>query len=95
MRQVQAAGMITTDGCLGVTLTGMLNSDGFRNILKAIPEGTWEFVCHPGYSDEELSRIRTRLRGSRAVELAMLTDSDVRSLLEENRIELICYRDLV
>ncbi len=34
----------------------------------AIPEPTWELVCHPGYPDQHLDQVRTRLRASRAAE---------------------------
>ncbi len=35
---------------------------------NAIESEVWELVCHPGYADEHLARIRTRLRASRARE---------------------------
>ena len=33
-----------------------------------MPEGTFEFVSHPGYRDEVLARANTRLRESREIE---------------------------
>ena len=55
----------TTDGSLGVLVTGVLDLKLFTAIIESIPEGTWEFVCHPGYNDADLDRVRTRC-GSRA-----------------------------
>ena len=46
--------MFTPDGTLGIVVTGALDETLFRSIAEIIPEGTWEFVCHPGYNDEDL-----------------------------------------
>jgi predicted glycoside hydrolase/deacetylase ChbG (UPF0249 family) len=74
--------------------TGHLNSDLFLNVADHMPEGTWEFVCHPGYVDAELDAVRTRLRRQREKELAVLTSPDARNALESRGIQLISYRDL-
>jgi predicted glycoside hydrolase/deacetylase ChbG (UPF0249 family) len=63
-------------------------------MIDNLPDGTWEFVCHPGYNDAELQGVRTRLRGSRELELQVLTSTATRELLAHNKIELISYRDL-
>ncbi|MGA8868970.1 MAG: ChbG/HpnK family deacetylase [Candidatus Sulfotelmatobacter sp.] len=87
-------GFVTPDGTLGIVVTGALNERLFRAIAESIPEGTWEFVCHPGYNDEELRSAKTRLRQSRETELRVLTMPDARELLMQEGIELISYRDL-
>lgn len=93
-RTVAAAGMMTTDGSLGVVATGALDEGLFRSIIGNLPEGTWEFVCHPGYNDAELARVQTRLRASREQELAVLTADSSRKLLLNHGVELISYHDL-
>lgn len=93
-RAVSKAGLKTPDGTLGIVATGHLNPDLFRNIADHMPEGTWEFVCHPGYVDEDLDGVRTRLRRQREEELAVLTSADARNALERRGIELISYRQL-
>lgn len=93
-RLVQAEGMVTTDGTFGMVVTGALDERLFQAILGSIPPGTWEFVCHPGYNDAELSGVRTRLRESRAQELQLLTSATARDVLEKNGVELISYREL-
>jgi hypothetical protein len=40
----------------------VLDQELFEAIIGCIPEGTWEFVCHPGYLDADLFETRTRLR---------------------------------
>jgi predicted glycoside hydrolase/deacetylase ChbG (UPF0249 family) len=93
-RAVSKAGLKTPDGTLGIVATGHLNSDLFLNVADHMPEGTWEFVCHPGYVDADLDAVRTRLRRQREQELAVLTSPDARNALESRGIQLISYREL-
>src|SRR5207248_6637837 len=94
-RSVAGAGMVTTDGTFGIVATGALDERLFEAITGCIPEGTWEFVCHPGYNDPDLAGVRTRLRESRATELEVLTSADARLVLQKRGIELISFHDLV
>jgi chitin disaccharide deacetylase len=93
--EVGRAGMATTNGTFGVISTGALDLRLFEAIIGCIPEGTWEFVCHPGYNDADLAGVRTRLRESRARELEVLTSADARLVLQQRGIELISFHDLV
>lgn len=92
--EVAEAGLRSTDGSLGVLITGVLDETLFEAIVGSIPEGTWEFVCHPGYNDADLDRVNTRLRSSRESELRVLTSPTARSLLQRHGIELISYSEL-
>jgi hopanoid biosynthesis associated protein HpnK len=94
-RAVQEEQMITTDGTFGIVSTGALDERLFDAIVGSIPEGTWEFVCHPGYNDSELGTVRTRLRESRAQELRVLTSVAARSTLERHGVELISWKQLL
>ena len=89
------AGLLTPDGTLGIVVTGSLDEKLFRAIAEIIPEGTWEFVCHPGYNDEDLKRANTRLRESRQTELRVLTMPEARVMLLDQGITLISYEQLV
>jgi hopanoid biosynthesis associated protein HpnK len=91
---VDKEGFSTPDGTLGIEVTGGLDENLFRAIAQSIPEGTWEFVCHPGYNDEDLRAANTRLRESRETELRVLTLPGAKKMLSEQGIELISYRDL-
>jgi hopanoid biosynthesis associated protein HpnK len=88
-------GMATPDGTLGIVVTGALDEKLFRSIAAAVPEGTWEFVCHPGYNDDDLKSAKTRLHESRETELRVLTMPGAREFLLNSGIELISYRELV
>ncbi len=92
---VRREGMETPDGTLGIVVTGTLDEKLFRAIADIIPEGTWEFVCHPGYNDADLQHANTRLRESRETELRVLTMPEVRELLSNCGISLISYREMV
>src|SRR5258707_8783346 len=91
---VDREGFTTPDGTLGIVVTGALDENLFYAIARSIPEGTWEFVCHPGYNDPDLQAGRTRLRESREIELRVLTLPAARQVLADQDIELISYREL-
>ena len=88
------AEVVTPDGCIGIAATGGLTAETFRSLIEHLPEGTWEFVSHPGYNDAELEGISTRLRGSREKELAILTSAEARQVLQTEGVELISFGDL-
>ena len=92
---VDREGFTTTDGTLGIEVTGTLDEILFRAIAESVPDGTWEFVCHPGYNDADLQRAKTRLRESREMELRVLTLPAAREVLGRDGVKLISYRDLV
>lgn len=88
------AGVSTPDGCIGVAATGGLTLRKFQLLTENLPDGTWEFVSHPGYNDTELDGVQTRLRDSRDKELAILASPTARELIQQQGIELISYREL-
>jgi predicted glycoside hydrolase/deacetylase ChbG (UPF0249 family) len=92
--EVAAAGLRTTDGTFGLLATGALDEKLFDAVLGSIPDGTWEFVCHPGYNDADLGAIATRLRASRESELRILTSPAARARLQQLGIELVNFSDL-
>ena len=95
--QIQSGRILTTNGTLGISATGDLNTTTLAAILKAMPDGLWELVCHPGYNDSDLDDIITRLRSTREVELSALLDAFANSpqqLPNRPAFQLINYRDL-
>jgi len=93
-KSITAAGMFTPDGTVGIVATGAMDTPLFESIVKSLPEGTWELVCHPGYNDAELAGMRTRLRDSRVQELRLLTSPGAREILARSGVELVSYREL-
>ncbi|MDE1154174.1 MAG: ChbG/HpnK family deacetylase [Acidobacteriaceae bacterium] len=66
--QIRSGAVATTDGTIGISATGQLDASTLNAMLQAMPAGTWELVCHPGYNDRDLDQVRTRLRASREIE---------------------------
>ncbi|HKT13311.1 MAG TPA: ChbG/HpnK family deacetylase [Terriglobia bacterium] len=93
--KVQDAGLYSSDRFYGLSQTGFLDAALLEQILRTLPEGTSEIMCHPGYVDEALLGTSTRLLGERETELEVLTSADVRQLVTELGIELISYDSLV
>lgn len=87
----ERAGVSSTDYFCGIAQTGELTKDGVIRLLRSLPEGTTELMCHPGYLDDDLLRSSTRLRESRERELQILTDPDIRNLVASEGIRLIDY----
>ena len=91
---VRSLGMKTTDGTVGIAVTGYLNMTWLRRIVQGLPDGTWELVCHPGYADRELRAAGTRLQESREIERKALLEDEFKRILRKERIELISYLEL-
>lgn len=91
---LREADMVSTDGTVGIAVTGKLDQKILLQILSALPDGTWELVCHPGYSDADLKAAGTRLIQSREIELSALTSQQTKQTLERQNIKLISYADL-
>jgi predicted glycoside hydrolase/deacetylase ChbG (UPF0249 family) len=83
--------VLTTDGTIGVSATGQLNAESLHKILHAMPEGTWELVCHPGYNDAALDAIATRLRATREIEREALLGEIAQAIRTLPGFELIHY----
>ncbi|HEX7159545.1 MAG TPA: ChbG/HpnK family deacetylase [Edaphobacter sp.] len=93
---LQSSEILTTDGTLGVSATGNLNSATLSQILATLPgSGVFELVCHPGYNDADLGRITTRLRAHREIEMQALKSALPAQLSQPNAPELIHYGSLV
>jgi len=88
-RLVDESRVSTTAGTIGVLATGTADVPAaLHALLAALAKSphqdgpVWELVCHPGYSDQHLDEVRTRLRASRAEEHAALLDQIPRSGVE-------------
>ncbi len=92
--RMQQASVVIPMHFYGFTETGFLDSRRLQEILRKVPEGSSELMCHPGYSDDLLRQTETRLLGQRNTELEALTNPGVRALLEELGIQLITFREL-
>ncbi len=94
MRVLAAHGCRSTDHFAGFQITGNYNAQSLAQLIRTLPEGSTEFMCHPGVCGAELRGARTRLKESREEELRALTSVEVRAALGESGVRLVSYRDL-
>lgn len=87
-------GCRSTDHFAGFQITGAYGPAELVRLIASLPEGTTEFMCHPGVCTDELRSARTRLKESREMELRALTAPEVRTALERSGVQLVSYRDL-
>jgi len=87
-------GLCTTDYFTGFQLTGSLDDRRLIEAIERLPAGLTEFMSHPGRLGPELERAATRLKESRAIELAALCSPCAREAVERRGIQLVRYRDL-
>ncbi len=66
-------------------------SDNLIKLLRELPDGVSEIMCHPGYSDESLEKTSGYNR-IREQELAVLTDQSALTAITSGNIELHTYR---
>jgi chitin disaccharide deacetylase len=89
--QAERAGVSTADYFCGIAQTGEFTKEGVARLLRSLPDGTTELMCHPGYADDALRKTATRLQVSREKELEILTDKEIRNLVASQGIRLIDY----
>lgn len=93
-RMLAKHGCKSTDHFAGFKITGAYDAADLVAVIRALPEGSTEFMCHPGRCSDELRAAKTRLKESREQELRALVAKDVRAALVEAGVALTSYRDL-
>lgn len=79
------------DGMYGFEVGGRLTRPALEQILRKIPDGLYELICHPGEDDAE-TRTRYSHWGYRwAEELEALTVPETRVVLKEQGIALTSF----
>src|SRR5262249_35299763 len=80
---------LRTPHFLGRLATGVLTRQALHELLSNARPGVTEFMVHPGYVDDALRRMPTRLVDSRLEEVALLCSMETRALLVGERIQLV------
>jgi len=93
-RTLKAHHCRVTDHFAGFRITGRYDATELALLIRNLPEGSTELMCHPGYATHELRAARTRLKESRAEELKALTSTLVKDALQDSGVELVTYRQL-
>lgn len=93
-RVLARQGCRTTDHFAGFLMTGHYDAAELARLIRRLPEGVTEFMCHPGFCTQELRAKRTRLKESRRRELDALTSREVRQAIEESNVKLARYPEI-
>lgn len=92
-RKLVVAGLRATDAFAGFQMTGLYGAAELAALIRALPEGLTEFMCHPGRCTAELRAAPTRLTESREQELEALISDEVRRAVEETGTKLCGFVD--
>ena len=90
--RMRKAKIRTTDAILGIAQSGLWSKQLMLRMIEEIPHGLSELMCHPGYDDDELKTVKTRLRSSRMTELKLLTDPEIIEKIRDSRVELTTWK---
>jgi chitin disaccharide deacetylase len=84
----------STDHFAGFRITGKFDAGVLASLIRSLPEGSTEFMCHPGRCGPELLGARTRLKESRERELLALTSTEVRAAVVEANVQIASFGQL-
>jgi predicted glycoside hydrolase/deacetylase ChbG (UPF0249 family) len=93
-RTLERHGCRATDHFAGFQITGRFHVKDLVELILTLPEGSTEFMCHPGRCRQPLLAARTRLKESRERELEALIAPEVRAALQHHGVELVTYAGL-
>jgi predicted glycoside hydrolase/deacetylase ChbG (UPF0249 family) len=88
-----ARDVVATNGTCGIAQTGMVTAEWLIRVAGLVGTGVTEIMTHPGLADG-LDAGASRLRESRARELAALCEPAVREAFQKNGIRLVHYGQL-
>jgi chitin disaccharide deacetylase len=77
----------------GLSQTGLLNAERLEEIIRDLPDGASELMCHPGYTDPLLAKTGTRLLAQREIESRAFMSSRIRELAVSEGIQLVSYSE--
>ncbi len=79
------------DGMCGFEVSGCLTRSALEQILRKIPDGLYELICHPGEDDADTRRRYGHWDYRWAEELEALTAPETRMVLKEQGIALTSF----
>ena len=79
------------DGMYGFEVGGCLTRSAIEQILRKIPDGLYELICHPGEGDADTRRRYSHWGYRWAEELEALTAPETRMVLKEQGIALASF----
>ncbi len=82
--------LFKTRGLIGINHTGKVNTAFLHSLISDPPDGVYELMTHPGFTDG-LEAGRTRLLEQRKIELDALCDDNIKQEINKAGIKLIHY----
>jgi len=85
------------DATLGILESGHLNRHVLTDIIRRVPVGISELICHPGYADQDLKRHVSKLgylKYQWAAETSALTSDIAVSCIQKSCVRLGRFRDM-
>ena len=79
------------DGMYGFDVGGCLTPSALEQILRRIPDGLYELICHPGEDDADTRRRYSHWGYQWAEELKALTAPETQVVLKEHGIALTSF----
>jgi len=91
--ELRASGVRTPDRFVDGFYGKDATAEKLRSILRDLEDETTELMCHPGHPDEKLLSGSSYAR-ERERELALLCDPETKTLVVEQGIGLVSFREL-
>ena len=82
---------ISTPRFVGRAMTGVMTAVSLAAALRRLPAGHTELMVHPGYVDDALQHMPTRLLASRETEVALLTSRAAGQLVLDEDLDLVSH----
>lgn len=93
-KRLERNGCRSTHHFAGFQLTGHLHREQLAALIRSLPAGLTEFMCHPGRCTPDLRNAPTRLKESREAELEALVSDEVFRAVTQSGVELVSFRDV-
>jgi predicted glycoside hydrolase/deacetylase ChbG (UPF0249 family) len=90
-RRLAASRGICTPQFVGRAMTGVMTEETLSAALRRLRPGRTELMVHPGYVDDALRQMPTRLLASRESEVALLTSRAIGQLIATENIHLVPF----
>jgi predicted glycoside hydrolase/deacetylase ChbG (UPF0249 family) len=80
---------IATPLFVGRKMTGVMTAEALASAVRRLLPGQTELMVHPGYVDDSLRQMPTRLLASRETEVALLSSRAIDQLIAAENIHLV------
>lgn len=87
-----AAGLVSTQYFAGISFPRPGSVEELQSLLRSLPDGVTELMCHPGYS--ATAKSGSFSTSEREEEMNVLINTQIIEQIRESSIQLVSYADL-